>query len=222
MKQITSVDVNQIDFSKVYAPQGFTQEFKDATEPLINKLFAQLRAICSAWRSAWPDQKTYDLAKDNWIKAFVDAGINSWDRIEYGLRKQRQVGKPFIPAVGEFIELCTPNPEELGLPSLERAYKIAAFISHPAADRSKCIPVVYHAAYETGFYELSSEPAEKTFRVFKANYQAAVEIFATGGKLKDMPLPPELMIAKAPSADAKEKGKAHMDAIKKIMKGKQS
>lgn len=219
MKQITNLDVSQIDFSKVYLPQETSQEFKDSTEPLINQLFAQLRAICSAWRSAWPDQKTYDLAKDNWIKAFTDAGISSWDRIEYGLRKQRQVGKPFIPAVGEFIELCTPNPEELGLPSLERAYSMAAFISHPAADRSKCLPVVYHAAYETGFYELSSESAEKTFRVFKASYFAAVEIVATGGKLRCLPAPPELMIAKIPSADAKEKGKAHMDAIKNMMKG---
>lgn len=222
MKRITNIDVNQIDFSKVYAPQESTQEFKDATEPLINKLFAQLRAICSAWRSAWPDQKTYDLAKDNWIKAFIDAGINSWDRIEYGLRKQRQVGKPFIPAVGEFIELCTPNPEELGLPSAEQAYKMAAFISHPSADRSKCVHAVYHAAYETGFYELSSEPAEKTFRVFKANYFAAVEIVANGGKLVDMPLPPERMIAKAPSAGAKEKGRAHMSAIKGMIKGLKS
>ncbi len=219
MKQIKNLDINQIDFNKVYLPQETTQEFKDATEPLINKLFAHLRAICSAWRSAWPDQKTHDLAKDNWIKAFADAGINSWERIEYGLRRQRQVGKPFIPAVGEFIALCTPDPEELGLPSVERAYRMAAFISHPAADRSKCLPVVYHAAYETGFYELSSEPEEKTFRLFKVNYFAAVEIIATGGKLREMPAPPELMIPKIPQADAKEKGKAHMDAIKNIMKG---
>lgn len=214
MKHISTIDVNAINFSQAFAPQEFTPEFKANTEPLINKLFAELRSICSAWRSAWPDQKTYDLARDNWIKAFIDAGISSWDRIEYGLRKQRQVGKPFIPSVGEFIALCTPDPEEIGLPSIDRAYAMAATIAHPAADRSKCLQVVYHAACETGFNVLSTESAEKTYRLFKKHYLAAIEIVASGGKLKDMPLPPERLIAARPSGDARAAGLAALAGLK--------
>ncbi|MCK9466194.1 MAG: replication protein P [Thiopseudomonas sp.] len=219
MKHVSTLDMHNIDFTKAFAPQVFTAEFKTQTEPLINKLFAELRSICSAWRAAWPDQKTYDLAKDNWIKAFVDAGITSWDRVEYGLRKQRQVGKPFIPAVGEFINLCTPDPEEIGLPGIERAFAMAAVIAHPAADRSKCLQVVYHAACETGFHVISSEAAEKTYRLFKKHYLSAVEIMASGGKLRDMPAPPERMIAAIPTEQAKNKGRAALEALKSINKG---
>lgn len=211
--------ISEISFADAFAPQEFTPEFKADTEPLINQLFQELRAICSAWRQAWPDQKTYDLARDNWVKAFIDAGVVSWQRVEYGLRKQRLTGKAFVPAPAEFIALCTPEPQEIGLPSLEAAYKMAAFVSHPSADRSKCNQVVYHAACEAGFNLISSEPAEKSYRVFKKCYADAVELLIAGGKLRELPLPVERLIALRPVGDQKKAGQEQMQKIKNLMRG---
>ena len=211
--------VSEISFADAFAPQEFTPEFKADTEPLINQLFKELRSICSAWRQAWPDQKTYDLARDNWIKAFIDAGVVSWQRVEYGLRKQRLCGNAFIPSPAEFIALCTPEPEEIGLPSIDKAFSMAAYMAHPSADRSKCNQVVYHAACEAGFNMISTEPSEKSYRVFKKYYAAAIELLIAGGTLRELPLPPERMISAKPSGDGKKTGQEQMTKIKEIMQG---
>lgn len=211
--------ISKINFKAAFAPQEFTPEFKAETEPLINKLFTELRAICSAWRQAWPDQKTYDLARDNWIKAFIDAGVTSWERVEYGLRKQRLTGKAFVPSPAEFIALCTPEPEEIGLPSVEKAFSMAAYMAHPTADRSKVNQVVYHAASEAGFNMLITEPAERSFRVFKKHYSQAIEILVAGGKLKDLPAPPERMIAASTAGSCKKDGQDKIAKIKEMLRG---
>ena len=81
MKGIRDIAINQLDHAE---PESKERQNRQATELLINNLFTELRAICTAWRQAWPDQRTHDLAKDHWVGGFMDAGINSIEQIEFG------------------------------------------------------------------------------------------------------------------------------------------
>ena len=63
---------NEIKLSFEQPKQQKTRSEQIANlEGLINQLFKEFRAICSAWRQAWPNQETHDLAKDR--KVFVMA-----------------------------------------------------------------------------------------------------------------------------------------------------
>jgi hypothetical protein len=86
------------------------------TAEVVNDLFRRLRGIFPAWRQAWPSTQALAAAKEEWIKAFADEGICTCAQIELGLKKCRKLSKPFAPSVGEFIALCSPGPEDVGMP----------------------------------------------------------------------------------------------------------
>lgn len=170
-----------------------------ASAEVINEVFVDLQASFPAWRQVWPDKESLNASKRIWITAFVEAGISSMSQIQRGLRCCRHHGSAWPPPVGLFLKWCKEakaTPESLGFPSVDRAYALAAEFSHPAADRSKCLQIIYHAANETGFHFLSSERADKTFPVFSKKYLEAVDIVVRGGELINLPIPEERMLTK--------------------------
>lgn len=87
----------------------------------VNDLFIELSGIFPAWKNAFDGIDGIRAAKRNWMAGLVDAGINQISQIQNGLRKARQSDNPFMPSVGQFINWCNVNPEELGLPSVNTA-----------------------------------------------------------------------------------------------------
>lgn len=204
----------------IATPDHYASEHKpgpsidEASAKVIEKLFNELKSIFPAWRHAWPNDKAENNAKRTWTKAFIAARLSSIEQIRYGIEKSRRSGSPFMPSIGEFIQWCHLSAEDLGLPSADRAYAMAAMIAHPTADRSKCIPAVYHAAVETGFYALSSNSEDKTRRRFERNYSDALRIVAAGGELHQMPVPPERMITAKPTEESRSRGRAVLDMLR--------
>lgn len=163
------------------------RQIDPATAEVVNRLFAELQCIFPAWRQAWPDNKALAAAKRSWIKGFAAAGINTLEQIRFGLGQCRQSGSDFAPSIGRFIQWCKPTPELLGLPSADAAYREACRKVHPAFTGNWSHQAVYHAACQTGFYELDNLPEERSRKLFDRNYGATVEMVMAGEPLREIP-----------------------------------
>src|SRR5690606_28903373 len=109
-------------------------------------------------------------------------------QIAKGLAELAARGDDWPPSAPEFRKLCEgASPELLGLPSTSAAYREACRIAHPAADRAGIHPAVYHAACETGFFELASLPEEKSRRLFERAYGLTVQMILDGLPLREIP-----------------------------------
>lgn len=194
----------------VTAPRAIDQ----GTASVVNKLFVELQSIFPAWKQAWPTTEALDAAKKSWIKGFMAAGINSLEQIRFGIQQCRKSGGDFAPSVGRFIRWCEPTPEMMGLPDAAKAYREACRIAHPAADRSDVHAAVYHAACETGLYELANLPEERSRKLFDRNYAITVRMVMTGEPLREIPLAlPETVSVRTP-----EVGMAALAALRAKVK----
>lgn len=173
-----------------WIPEEVRAELNRKTAVVINDLFRDLRAICGAWKQAWPDQAAINASKQQWLAAFLEAGINSPEQLQFGLMRCRQSGREFVPAPGVFIEWCQPSPEMLGLPALAAAFREATRNAHPAmAGRGRWThDAVWHAAKECGFENLNRLPADASAKLFERNYTIAVRRIVAGEPLQAMPL----------------------------------
>ncbi|WP_341706510.1 replication protein P [Halopseudomonas sp.] len=145
----------------------------DATVDVVNRLFASLCAIKPAYRQAWPDNKALGRAKKEWARAFMAAGIDTLEHLRFGLEACRLDGSDFVPSAGRFIELCTPEPERMGLPSMDAAYQQALRNSHPASIGSERWdhPAVYHATLACTRTALLSLPTDRSRSKFERAYR---------------------------------------------------
>ncbi len=184
--------INEIQVSFSQPKQQSTRPEQIANlEGLINQLFKEFRAICSAWRQAWPNQETHDLAKDHWVKAFRDGKIHEWYKVEQGLSKFRLVGSAFIPAPAEFIKLCTPEAQDLGLLPEQEAYDLACrdayHISYNPSAKTNSPPEVYHTIRKIGANKLLQAKEELSKAMFAKAYKDTVADVLSG---KELILPP--------------------------------
>ncbi|MFV3402849.1 replication protein P [Pseudomonas sp. NY15463] len=171
-------------------PADVKAELNRKTAAVINDLFRDLRSICTAWKQAWPDKNTYAASKQQWLTAFLEAGISSAEQLQFGLMRCRQAATPFIPPPGEFIAWCQPSPEMLGLPTLAAAFREACRNAHPAmAGKGKWThDAVWHAAKECGFENLNKLATDLSSKLFERNYTIAVRRLVAGEPLQKMPL----------------------------------
>lgn len=189
--------VNEIQVNFQPTKQQSTRPEQVANlEGLINQLFKEFRAICSAWRQAWPNQETHDLAKDHWVKAFRDGKVHEWAKVEQGLSKFRLVGSAFIPAPAEFIKLCTPEAQDLGLLPEQEAYELACrdahHLSYNPSARTSSPPEVYHTIRKIGANKLLQAKEELSKAMFARAYKDTVADVLSG---KELILPPVAVIA---------------------------
>ena len=148
------------------------------TAEVVNDLFRRLRGIFPAWRQAWPSTEALDAAKSEWIKEFAAEGIRTLEQIEFGIQKCRKSKKPFAPSVGEFIAMCTPSPEDFGMPTAAGAWveALMGVYSHEA---------VKLAAEATGLFDLrAAKQEDKGLRVrFDRNYEVILRRAQAGQPL---------------------------------------
>lgn len=199
-------------------PEDVKDELNRKTAAVINDLFRDLRTICSAWKQAWPDETTYRAAKQQWLTAFLEAGINAPEQLQFGLMRCRQSGREFIPAPGKFIEWCHPSPEMLGLPALGAAFREACRNAHPSmAGQAKWShDAVWHAAKECGFENLNRLATDLSSKLFERNYSIAVRRLVAGEPLQKMPL---ALPAEVAARSTPEVGRAALASLRARMAG---
>jgi Replication protein P len=132
------------------------------------------------------NQDEFLSIKREWVKTFIVNKMTE-DKIKIGVSKIRQSTKIFNDITpGEFLALCSANVEDFGLPSIDEAYAQACKNSHPSAlNRWEGVhDAVRLAARDTGSYELTSLPRDKSFPIFKRNYDNYVQKVMTKQPLK--------------------------------------
>lgn len=199
----------------VAEPAQQPRSIDQGTAAVVNRLFVELQAIFPAWKQAWPTDDALQAAKKSWIKGFMAAGINTLEQIRYGIQQCRASGGDFAPSVGRFVQWCQPTPEMLGLPSFGAAYREACRIAHPAADRSSVHPAVYHAACETGFYELGNLPEERSRKLFNRAYVITLRMVMDGEPLREIPK----ALPESVSVRTEEVGRAALAGLRRSMRG---
>ncbi|WP_422465892.1 replication protein P [Endozoicomonas sp. ALC013] len=134
------------------------------------------------WTSA------YGLADRNgeWLKTLN--GLHP-AQLEIGLNRVRLAGSEWPPTAPEFRKLCQPMPEELGLPTLAKAWREANEHASQPAHHGWSHRAVYLAGRASGWYELrnagTAEECREVKRRFDAAYQALVNRECQGQPLED-------------------------------------
>ena len=103
---------------------------KQTALPWFDDAFREICLSCSAWRVSLPNGDWAAAAKRVWVGAFADAGLSDRASIQKGIDRLISQGQQYLPSPAEFIALCQPSPEDLGVTSLEAAYKEAIKKAH--------------------------------------------------------------------------------------------
>lgn len=195
----------------------------------VNNLLNQAVATSSTPRLTKPSEPVQPEQLRGILKELVNMGLmnNSSDpavvkvwteglvefpyyALRAGLKKARDFQGYFnLPAMRE---LCRLTVQDLGLPDAYAAYLEAATHS---SGHTWSHPAIYHAALETGFYELRTMTKHEAFPLFERNYEIVCRRILAG---EDLSLPiqkalPEKVFVPA----SEEKAKATLGRLKDLL-----
>lgn len=166
------------------------EPISEETANIVNLLFREMQSIFPAFKQAWPTQSEFNRAKKNWVKAFISVELNTVEQLRFGLKQCRLSGSHFAPSVGEFIEWCSPKPEDIGLLPMEEAYNLSILINRQFSDHkptcNKTYTVIRHVIDQIGPMQYRELRAELAFKTFERYYTIACKQFIEG-KLKEIP-----------------------------------
>jgi len=171
-----------------YAGQSVSAE----TATVVNDLFSALQAIFPAWRYSYPTEQALSNAKKNWIKALMEAGIDSFEQIKLGLQRARASKSPYWPAAGVFVDWCKPSAEDLGMPIQEEAYREAINNLGNFATAKWSHAAVYEAVLATSWHVLRSFNEREARTRFYKHYAILVKRVINGEKIN---IPPQKAIS---------------------------
>lgn len=153
-----------------------------------------------------------------WSKAL--AGLSGQD-IARGMQACLEQKLEWPPSAPQFCGMCQALPADYGLPDEQKAYSEACRNAHPsmAGITKWSHNAVYHAAVETGFYNLNTLAQAASRKLFDRNYTIAMRMVMAGEQLKAMPLAlPETVSART----TPEVGKAALADIRGKLRSAQT
>lgn len=191
MSQAKRADLIAANLRAAPAPVQVAQNVipvDDFARGVMDDLFDRIRGICSGWKQAWPTPAVMGKAKEEWLAEFAKAGVNSQELIDNGVRVLRQSKLQFVPPPGIFVDWCF-STEQLGLPSLESAYREALANTHPASVPTArwSHSAVYHAAARAGFSNIQNLPRDLGMKALEAEYSKIRREIARGNNLPPVP-----------------------------------
>lgn len=193
-------------------------EMEKQSAEVINRLFSELKSIFANFWTSGTKQAELETMKRTWMKAFIEANLTSWGKIEFGLKKCRSCESNFPPTPGQFIAWCKPTPEEYGIPPVREAYRIACIASGKHSDKNWVHDVIFHAAQQTTTWDLSTKPEEQTYKIFERNYEIALRDWLDGKPLQSIPIAIEHQTT-PPTDASREVGKRHLADMLKHLRG---
>lgn len=133
----------------------------------------------------YPTPELIDGGIAVWAIGFIDAKLTA-RQVDFGIHAANT--RPgYCPDLPAFIQLCKPSPVELGMPSVEAAYREACQNAHPASRKDWSHKAVYHAATQVGMFELRSLDGAKTRPMFEDAYNRTVEAILHGEDIPEIP-----------------------------------
>lgn len=151
-------------------------------------MFDGLTTVCTAWRQATTGDPAAWAAsyKRELLESLVRLGVTDEARMRVGLTRLKASRREFLPNPEAFAEMCV-SPEDLGLPSEDAAYRMAAaWRSVPFSERH---PAVLSALQELDSWQFRRLPDDQARKEFRAAWQRVVaRVRAQGtGCLPDVP-----------------------------------
>lgn len=186
-------------------------EQKIASERLMEKLW---ELMTSMYGHKWTSAHGLDDGNGVWARAM--GGITG-AQIAHGMQRCLDQKLEWPPSAPQFRSMCDAAPADFGLPEERKAFNEACRNAHPAmAGIAKWShDAVYHAAHETGFYNLNTLNHKDSSKLFSRNYAIAVRMVMSGEKLRAMPLAlPERVDARV----TPEVGQSALEKIKMQLK----
>ncbi|WP_431482252.1 replication protein P [Pseudomonas solani] len=187
-------------------------------QPLLDKLWIKLTEL---YGNRWTG--SFGVSADQSHAWAATLGGLTGAQIGFGLTvlstTQDEQLRKWPPSAPEFRALCENNTAEAhGLPTPDQAYREATRNAHPhmAGIATWSHEVVYHAATETGFYNLNTLAMRDSRKLFDRNYAIAIRDFLDGKPLKAMPLAlPERVDARR----TPEVGRAALQNLRSNLRG---
>lgn len=171
---------------RISAPDEFSQAFLGFCD-----------AMCVEYNDLWSKEVIGDT-KMAWYSRLVDEGITA-AALRMGYKKCLKDKRfmKFPPNIREFIELCTIGPEDMGLPSLEDAYRDACGVSNKP--RHLIHEAVRAAVLRFGEYDLRNRTDGQVKKEFMFIYSMIVKSLLETGQLpvevpKALPRPEDVIV----------------------------
>lgn len=160
-------------------------------ERFVNALFDRLKAICPAWKQAYPTTEDLNSAKREWMDKFYVEGVSKKSSIDYAIEQLKSTSNPFFPTVGQFIEWCHEGGLPEGTLSATDAYAEWLQYDMGKSDISKLSQPTYHTMsviYGSGRkgHLTGSKPAESE-KYWIERYKSTLERMKAGKPLKAVP-----------------------------------
>lgn len=199
------------------APQIVKAEVTAEMNKTIDFLFARLKTIFPAWKSAFSSDVEYNEAKKYWLETLINERITSVAQIRVGVERARKSESPFFPSVGQFIAWCNEGAlEAQGMLDLEylleRVKKYARFHGfdnqHEFKFKSNVEKYIVFDLYcRNKEFRWSAEELRKHAKAF---LKATADKLARGEELPDLTL---ALPEKASFIDPEEQKKINLSGI---------
>ncbi len=133
--------------------------------------------------------------------------------LRMGMHKVKNfTGFMTLPA---FRELCTVTPADFGMTDPHSAY-IEACNKLGAENAHWTHPAVYHAAVETGWFNLRTSTEKEVYPLFRRNYETMCSRVIAGESL-DMPVQRALPSSATPVFLTPEQNKRRCASLKELL-----
>ena len=179
-------------------PAGPTEAREPADSQLVealNQVFALFRLnYHNQYYAAWSDAEQVNQVKRLWLEA-----LESYPSAVVLRAAQHAIEhSDYLPTLNRMIEACRHSLSDLGLPSPYEAYKEACLAPSPKTEAPWRHAAVYLAGRDSDWFFLATEPANKTWPVYREHYERWVSRAARGEVLQG----PERVALSAPLEDS--------------------
>lgn len=171
---------------------------------IVDSVFSKLRVLFPVGAPRLEDEPMH---KAEWLKTLAVQGIRSREQVQLGINRARreQGDRQFWPTPRQFALWCQPTACDLGLPTLEAAFKEATRHYHHPDKHTWSHDVVRLAVRETGSWMFATGLEKDVLMTFERNYKVLCRRFSRG-ELTDIELPkalPETVTRPTEAAKAK-------------------
>ena len=184
----------------------------------VNALFNELFIIYPAYlptlnkTAGEGANDTLNATKKLWLKQLQKHSITP-KMLRIGITKAEDSASSFFPAIGEFISNCHPTAEDLGVPEVMDAYKMACNHTRGMAAKDYIHEIVFETGKSVGFFELSGTSEQIMLPKFKKQYDYFKSILMRGEKICETPIAIEYEVEPKP-IDNRTPAQKRADMIK--------
>ncbi len=170
------------------APEASAEQ-KAKLVDAINECFELLRINYQhLYFSAYPEVDAVNAAKRLWLEGLSNFSADTIRQATHELIKQSD----YLPTISRMIRKSTELSGSTELPNAHSAYVEACNASSPKQNHPWSHPAVYYAGKQSDWFFLANNSENRTFPIFKANYEKLCEKILCGEALppiKQLALP---------------------------------